>query len=98
MISLFNEVFRWLPVACLVDGKVLVVHGGISPSTDTSQHHQTEQGMIVNGEHFVIQLRCFHFSIVLLCETLSDNFINCFIADLTTCFIPVQVTTTTTRR
>ncbi|XP_065885629.1 serine/threonine-protein phosphatase with EF-hands 1-like isoform X4 [Dysidea avara] len=34
IISLFNEVFRWLPVACLIDGKVLVVHGGISPSTD----------------------------------------------------------------
>uniref|UniRef100_A0A8R1EM07 SER_THR_PHOSPHATASE domain-containing protein n=1 Tax=Caenorhabditis japonica TaxID=281687 RepID=A0A8R1EM07_CAEJA len=26
----FNEVFSWLPLACLVGGKILCMHGGIS--------------------------------------------------------------------
>ena len=69
IISLFNEVFRWLPVACLVDGKVLVVHGGISPSTDIKHLNTIRRSKVcsLNEDHFVfdvIQLRCYHFSVV----------------------------------
>jgi serine/threonine-protein phosphatase with EF-hand domain len=31
--SLYNEVFRFLPLASLVDNKIYVVHGGISEKT-----------------------------------------------------------------
>ena len=30
LIRAFRDVFRFLPLACLVDKRVLVVHGGIS--------------------------------------------------------------------
>ncbi len=32
LFEFFGEVFRWMPVAHVVEGKILVVHGGISAS------------------------------------------------------------------
>jgi serine/threonine-protein phosphatase with EF-hand domain len=32
--AMFQDVFKWLPLGCLIDGKVLVVHGGVSQETD----------------------------------------------------------------
>lgn len=34
LLKLIEEVYRWLPLGTLVNNKVLVVHGGISDSTD----------------------------------------------------------------
>ena len=34
MIALFKDVFSWLPLATVVDERVLVCHGGISDTTD----------------------------------------------------------------
>ena len=32
LFEFFGEIFRWMPVAHVVEGKILVVHGGISAS------------------------------------------------------------------
>ncbi|XP_055500725.1 serine/threonine-protein phosphatase with EF-hands 1 isoform X1 [Leucoraja erinacea] len=34
VLQAFQDVFRWLPLATIIDSRVLVVHGGISDTTD----------------------------------------------------------------
>lgn len=36
--KMFTEVFDYLPITALVDGKVFCLHGGLSPSIDTLDH------------------------------------------------------------
>lgn len=34
ILRMFQNVFCWLPLATLIDQKVLIIHGGISDTTD----------------------------------------------------------------
>ncbi|XP_071846576.1 serine/threonine-protein phosphatase with EF-hands 2-like isoform X2 [Apostichopus japonicus] len=37
VLSMFQEVFSWLPLATVIDAKVMVTHGGISDQTDLTR-------------------------------------------------------------
>lgn len=34
ILKLLQRIFSWLPLATVIDGRVLIVHGGISDTTD----------------------------------------------------------------
>uniref|UniRef100_A0A3Q3A9X9 Serine/threonine-protein phosphatase n=1 Tax=Kryptolebias marmoratus TaxID=37003 RepID=A0A3Q3A9X9_KRYMA len=48
ILQLFQEVFSLLPIATVIDGKVLIVHGGISDQTDLEFLSSIERNKIVD--------------------------------------------------
>lgn len=50
ILKLLKKIFCWLPLATVIDHKVLVVHGGISDATDLDtiarvDRHKVRQGL-----------------------------------------------------
>ncbi|XP_071069297.1 serine/threonine-protein phosphatase with EF-hands 1 [Dasypus novemcinctus] len=43
ILELLEEVFTWLPIGTIVDNEILVIHGGISESTDLNILHRLER-------------------------------------------------------
>ncbi|KAF7277563.1 hypothetical protein GWI33_006808, partial [Rhynchophorus ferrugineus] len=43
LLKLFEGVYRWLPLGTIINNKVLVVHGGISDTTDLEMIRSLER-------------------------------------------------------
>lgn len=46
LLKLIEEVYRWLPLGTIVNNRVLVVHGGISDSTDLDLIKSLDRGKV----------------------------------------------------
>lgn len=46
LLKLIDEVYRWLPLGTIVNNGVLVVHGGISDSTDLDLIRSLDRGKV----------------------------------------------------
>ncbi|XP_052026165.1 serine/threonine-protein phosphatase with EF-hands 1 [Apodemus sylvaticus] len=59
ILQVLEEVYTWLPIGTIIDNEILVIHGGISESTDLNTLHQLQRNkmksvlmppMLVNQE------------------------------------------------
>lgn len=46
LLKLIEEVYRWLPLGTIVNNRVLVVHGGVSDSTDLDLIRSLDRGKV----------------------------------------------------
>lgn len=52
LLKLIDEVYRWLPLGTIVNNRVLVVHGGISDSTDLDLIRSLDRGKVIFTSQF----------------------------------------------
>lgn len=53
ILKLLQKIFSWLPLATVIDQKVLIVHGGISDTTDLDtimrmDRHKVRKALSIN--------------------------------------------------
>ena len=48
ILKLLQKIFSWLPLATVIDQKVLVLHGGISDTTDLSVLARVDRHKVTN--------------------------------------------------
>lgn len=58
ILKLLQKIFSWLPLATVIDQKVLVIHGGISNTTDLSVLARVDRHN-VSLEHRHVHFKCF---------------------------------------
>lgn len=46
ILKLIDEVYRWLPLGSVIDNRVLVVHGGISDTTNLDVIRSLDRGKV----------------------------------------------------
>ena len=52
VLKLFEDIFSWLPLATVIDKRVLVAHGGISDKTDLDKINKIDRHQV--NHHLVI--------------------------------------------
>jgi serine/threonine-protein phosphatase with EF-hand domain len=52
LLKLIEGVYRWLPLGTIVNNKVLIVHGGISDTTDLDLIRSLDRGK-VSGQRII---------------------------------------------
>lgn len=44
--QVLEEVYTWLPIGTIIDDEILVIHGGISESTDLNTLHHIQRNKV----------------------------------------------------
>uniref|UniRef100_A0A8C9GIB2 Serine/threonine-protein phosphatase n=1 Tax=Piliocolobus tephrosceles TaxID=591936 RepID=A0A8C9GIB2_9PRIM len=47
ILQILEELYAWLPIGTIVDNEILVIHGGISETTDLNLLHRVERNKVV---------------------------------------------------
>uniref|UniRef100_A0A8C9GK16 Serine/threonine-protein phosphatase n=1 Tax=Piliocolobus tephrosceles TaxID=591936 RepID=A0A8C9GK16_9PRIM len=48
ILQILEELYAWLPIGTIVDNEILVIHGGISETTDLNLLHRVERNKIID--------------------------------------------------
>lgn len=73
ILKLLQKIFSWLPLATVIDQKVLVLHGGISDSTDLSVLARVDRHNVRKDHMSVINRPHFHFVSFLVRQVLRQS-------------------------
>ncbi|NXD92236.1 PPE1 phosphatase, partial [Chaetorhynchus papuensis] len=74
ILCLLRDVFSWLPLATIIDSKVLILHGGISDTTDLDFLNALERNKVRNHIHMrVFSLKNFAILDILWSDPRSQN-------------------------
>lgn len=46
ILQILEEVYTWLPIGTIIDNEILVIHGGISESTDLNTLHKIQRNKV----------------------------------------------------
>ena len=71
--KLFADIFGWLPLATVVNNKILVTHGGISNITDLSVIDKIDRHKVSALNHLI-----FYLSVLKILQLIFRSFITMY--------------------
>ncbi|TRZ26433.1 hypothetical protein HGM15179_000590 [Zosterops borbonicus] len=71
ILCLLRDVFSWLPLATIIDSKVLILHGGISDTTDLDFLNALERSKV--RDHIHVRVILFSFKKILILDILWSD-------------------------